>query len=69
MNSRAPSFHAFKRKVAVLIKTVTARLAERRFDPALPPKVLWSYFQSMGFCDLSDFSSLIFFVIFLPQRL
>jgi hypothetical protein len=34
MNSRAPGLHA-------LIKTAVARLAERSFDPALPPKVLW----------------------------
>jgi hypothetical protein len=29
-----------------------------RFDPALPLKLLWSNFRSMGFCDSSDFSSL-----------
>jgi hypothetical protein len=73
MDSRGPGFHAAKRRVAALIKTATARLA----DPALPPKVLWSNFQSMSFCDPSDFSSLrlaptillIFFVICLPLRL
>jgi hypothetical protein len=58
MNSRAPGFHAFNRRVAALIRTAAARLAERRFDPALPPKVLWLHFRSMGFCDSSDFSSL-----------
>jgi hypothetical protein len=33
-----------------------ARLAERRFDPALPPR---SNFRSIGFCDSSDFSSVM----------
>jgi hypothetical protein len=69
MNSKASGFHAVKRRVAALIKTAAARLAERSLDPALPPKVLWSNFGSMGFCDSSDFSSLIFFVILLPLRL
>jgi hypothetical protein len=37
MNSRVPGFHAVKRRVVALIKTAAACLAERRFDPALPP--------------------------------
>jgi hypothetical protein len=41
MNSRAPGFHAVKCRVATLIGTAAAHLAERKFDPALPPKVLW----------------------------
>jgi hypothetical protein len=57
-NSTAPGFHAVKRRVTALIKTAAARLAERKFDPALPPKVLWSNFRSIGFCDSSDFSLL-----------
>jgi hypothetical protein len=57
MNSRAPGFHA-------LIETAVARLAERKFDQALPPKVLWSNFRSMGFCDSSDFSSTILLIFF-----
>jgi hypothetical protein len=36
MNSRAPGFHVVKRRV-----TAVARLAERKFDLALPPKLLW----------------------------
>jgi hypothetical protein len=84
MNSRAPGFRAVKRRVSALIRTAAARLAERRFDPILPPRVLWSNFRSMGSCknpyfecDSSDFSSFRisaddfadFFVIYLPLRL
>jgi hypothetical protein len=65
MNSTAPGFHAVKRRVSALIKSATARLAERKFDPTLPPKVL---FRGLGFCDSSDFSFLlIFFVIALDD--
>jgi hypothetical protein len=68
MNSTAPGFHAVKRRVAVLIKSAAARLAERKFDPTLPPKVLWSNFRGLSFCDSSDFSFLlIFFVIALDD--
>jgi hypothetical protein len=74
MNSMAPGFRAVKCRVAALIKTAATRLAERRFDLALPPIVLWSNFRRMGFCDSSYFSSLGicpdgFFVICLPLRL
>jgi hypothetical protein len=60
------------------MKTPADRLAERRFDPTLPPKVK---FSNNGFCDSSDFSSLgirvlaptifliFFFVTCLPLRL
>jgi hypothetical protein len=41
LHFRAPGFCGVKRRVAALIRPVAARLAERRFDPALPPKVLW----------------------------
>jgi hypothetical protein len=41
MNSRAPGFHAVMRREAALIKTAASRLAERKFDPVLPSKVLW----------------------------
>jgi hypothetical protein len=58
INYGAPGFHAVKRRVATLIRTTAAHLAEQRFEPALPPKVLWSNFRSMGFCDSSNFSSL-----------
>jgi hypothetical protein len=37
MNSKAPGFHAVKRRLATLNRTATARLAESRFDPTLPP--------------------------------
>jgi hypothetical protein len=58
MNSRAHGSHAVTRRVAALIKTAAACLPEIRFDQALPPKVLWSNFRSIGFCNSSDFSSL-----------
>jgi hypothetical protein len=54
MNSKAPGFPAVKRRVAALIKMAAARLAERSFDPALPPKV----HCSMDLCDWFDSSSL-----------
>jgi hypothetical protein len=41
MNSRALCFHVVKRRVAALIKTAVARLAERKFAPPLPLKLLW----------------------------
>jgi hypothetical protein len=40
MISRTPGFHTVKRRVAALLKMVAARLEKRKYDPALPPKVV-----------------------------
>jgi hypothetical protein len=44
MNSRAPGFHAVRRRVTAFIRMAAVRLAERKFEPALPRKVLWANF-------------------------
>jgi hypothetical protein len=79
MNSRVPGFHAVKRRVAALIKTTAACLAERKFDPPLPPKMLWrqyfAIFEVWVFVIrliflrwlLAPTILLIFFVICLPS--
>jgi hypothetical protein len=45
--------------VADMMRSASARFVERDFDPGLPQRVLWSNFRLLGFCNSSDFSSLL----------
>jgi hypothetical protein len=45
--------------VADMMRSASARFVERHFDPGLPQRVLWSNFRLLGFCNSSDFSSLL----------
>jgi hypothetical protein len=52
------AFRSAKRQVAGMMRSASARFVETNFDPGLPQRVLWFNFRRLGFCNLSDFSSL-----------
>jgi hypothetical protein len=52
------AFRSAKLQVADMMRSASAWLVYRDFDPGLPQRILWSNFRRLGFCNSSDFSSL-----------
>jgi hypothetical protein len=51
-------FRFAKRHVEGMIRDAIGRDVNRKFDPSLPQRVIWSNFRHLGLADSSDFSSL-----------
>jgi hypothetical protein len=58
MRTGTVAFRNAKRQVADMMRSASARVVERDFDPGLPQRVFWFKFRRLGFCNSSDFSSL-----------
>jgi hypothetical protein len=58
MRTGTLAFCSAKRQVANMMRSSSARLVERDFDPGLQQRVLWFNFLRLGFCFSSYSSSL-----------